>query len=300
MKLLSVDKCTKQQCDRCDFGYIISNYIKPIMQCLTMDIKEYYMRLLTTKCLNSAVLVAYFMLGKRGIDIANFCDTHKVRDRHSEGKCNNVDLLDKLQIQLLHPICKYRQLYYILITDTEFPHPDGVNRHFPGHVFIIEKIPAKNGQKPSYYFHQSYINQYDYAGHIKRNNGSLELTWDNVKRMVEQIRYVILNPTWDENSVKAWKDITFVNTKKMLGAQSQGKMFLCFKRSKVSDCIGRLESYTVKKLREIGKLKMDKMNEIYGDKTAYDENQKPLTNIKMKEELERLHADIKNSKTPRI
>jgi hypothetical protein len=37
---------------------------------------------------------------------------------------------------------------------------------FPGHVFILEKIPSKD--EPYFYFYQSYINNYDLKDHIKK------------------------------------------------------------------------------------------------------------------------------------
>jgi hypothetical protein len=289
---LSIEKCTKYKCERCDMGYILRQYVKPIMQCLTNDIKAYNMELKTTKCLNSSLTLAYFMLGKKGIAIADYCDTVLVKKRHQELKTdNNTLILDNLEKQITYPICKYRQLFYILITDTYFPHPDGKDRHFPGHVFILEKIPGPN--KPYFYFHQSYINKYDYSGHIKRNNNSLKLSLDRVKDMIKQIRYVILNPIWDENTVKYWKEITYVDTKDLLGAKSGGKMFLCFKKARLTECIGRLDSYVTKKLKDISKLKLFQLNDIYGDASAYDSEQVPLTVIEMKKSLEKLQKTIK-------
>ncbi len=296
---LSIEKCTKYKCERCDMGYILRNYVKPIMQCLTNDIKDYNMGLKTTKCLNSSLTLAFFMLGKKGIAIADYCDTVLVRKRHQDLKTdNNTMLMDMLEKQITHSVCKYRQLYYILITDSYFPHDDGKDRHFPGHVFILEKIPGKviNGvrSKPYFYFHQSYINKYDYSGHIKKNNNTLELSLDRVKDMMKQIRYVISNQTWDENTVKYWKEITYVDTKNLLGAKSGGKMFLCFKKAKLTECIDRLDSYVTKKLKEISKLKLAQLNEVYGDVSAYDSDQIPLTVHEMKKSLESLQKTIKN------
>lgn len=293
-RVLSVSKCTEASCPRCDFGYILRYYVKPIMQALTNDIPSYYMYLRTTKCLNAAVTMAYFMLGKRGINMADYCDTNLVAKRHEEGKDSNVVLMDRLRRNILHKACQYRQLYYILMTDASFPHDDGKDRHFPGHVFVIEKIPG--GLMPMYYFHQAYINAYDYNGHIKRNNGSLSLSWNDVKRMMEQMHYVLMNPTWDQNSVDYWKQITFVNTSKMLGAHSGGKMFLCFRKARVNDCVGRLEKYTKQKLAEIDKLPIGQMREIYGDAKAYDADQNPLTVKEMQSSLRRLSKHIDSSK----
>lgn len=293
-KVLSVSKCTEASCPRCDLGYIIRYYVKPIMQCLTNDIPSYYMGLKTTKCLNLSLKIAFLLLGNRGIKIADFCDTTLVAKRHEEGKDVNSVLMERLRRNILHKTCHYRQLYYILMTDASFPHDDGKDRHFPGHVFVIEKIPG--GLLPMYYFHQAYINAYDYNGHIKRNNGSLSLSWHDVKRMMEQIHYVLMNPTWDQNSVDYWKQITFVNTSKMLGAHSGGKMYLCFRKARVTDCVGRLEKYTKEKLAQIDKLPISKMNDIYGDAKAYDAEEKPLTVKEMQSSLRKLSKHIEKSK----
>ena len=94
---LSLGNCTKERCLRCDFGYILKDFVKPIMQCLTNDIKDYYMRLLVTKCLNQSVLMAYFMLGKKGIKLADACDTTKVQQRHEAGEDSNAILLESLK-----------------------------------------------------------------------------------------------------------------------------------------------------------------------------------------------------------
>ena len=177
------------------------------------------------------------------------------------------------------------------MTDSEFPHPDGVKRHFPGHVFIIEKIPNK--PLPKYYFHQSYINQYDYKGHIKRNGNSLSMTYKDIEEMIAEIHYVLMSPTWDENSVKYWKKITFVDTKKLLGAESGGKMFLCCRRSRVTDCVDNLDKYITKKLKSITTHKLSQLDEVYGDKSAYDADQKPLTVREMQNSLTSLQNKIK-------
>ena len=291
---LSLGNCTKERCLRCDFGYILKDFVKPIMQCLTNDIKDYYMRLLVTKCLNQSVLMAYFMLGKKGIKLADACDTTKVQQRHEAGEDSNAILLESLKKDLLYKRCKYRYLYYILMTDAEFPHDDGNARNFPGHVFIIEKIPNLNGD-PTFMFHQAYINAYDYKGHIKRNNNSLSMSYKQISDMVEQINYVLLSPKWDSESVKYWKKITFVNTSNMLGANSGGKMFLCYRKARITDCVNRLETYTTKKLQDISKLKVSELNNIYGDNSLYDQDQGPLTNAEMKKNLEKLLQMIKNN-----
>lgn len=42
---MSKHLCIHDQCKRCDIGYLIKDYMKPLMQALTVQIREYNMRL---------------------------------------------------------------------------------------------------------------------------------------------------------------------------------------------------------------------------------------------------------------
>ena len=140
------DSCTSKKCDRCDIGYILKNYVKPIIQCLTNDIKEYYMKLLTTKCLNSAVMISIFMLGKKkGLELANYCDNGDTKKRHIDNIDNNNNILLNYKKLILNNQSKHRILYYILLTDGYFTFNNKKPpAYFPGHVFILEQIPNKS------------------------------------------------------------------------------------------------------------------------------------------------------------
>ena len=48
------------------------------------------------------------------------------------------------------------------------------------------------------------------------------------------------------------------------------------------------------KMKEVKPVVSTKPNEIYGKQDIYDRNMKPLTNIEMYTELNKLHDDIKN------
>jgi hypothetical protein len=290
------DSCTtKENCRRCDVGYVIKNYVKPLMQTLTNDIKEYYMRLLTTKCLNSAVMLSVFMLGKkRGIKIANYCDTRVTKKRHMENLETNNSIISNFKADILDKKCKYRYLYYILLTDGKFPYNDSNNKEvfFPGHVFILEKIPDKN--EPYFYFYQSYINDYDLKDHIKKNNNSLKLSYKNTEKLLINLEYILSAETWDTNCVDAWKYFTFTDTSNLLNSHSKDNFFLCIRKAKVVDCLKHIEKYTVEKMKALDKVPLD--NKIYGDASLYDKNQKPLTVKQMSKQLNKLYQDVSKQK----
>ena len=297
---LKLEGCSKdkEKCSvsRCDIGYLIKNYVKAILQLLTNDVKDYNMRLLTTKCLNTAVMMAIFLLGnKRGLAVADFCDTTRVIPRHQSGKVNNEKLLTLLKTDILSNEPD-RYIYYILITDASLPKPIG-SGFMPGHVFVIEKIPPVDkivDEHPFYYFYQSYINQYDFEGHFKHNNNSLKLSWTRVNKIINEIAYVITNQTWDAKSAKYWKDFTYVDTKDTLvGSASKNRMFLCYKKEKVEKCVENLHAYVDIKLKTLSKIKDEEQNNIYGDNNLYNTDRgQPLTNKEMNESLKKLKHEI--------
>ncbi len=295
------DSCTNDNnCSRCDIGYILRKYVKPLMQTLTVDIRDYYMKLLTTKCLNTAVMLAVFMLGKdKGIAIANYCDTEKTRYRHQQTKeDNNMSILKWFKEDILRKnITKHRYLYYILLTDGKFPFEDQSKPYafFPGHVFIIEKFPSHDN-KPTYYLYQSYINEYDLEGHVKRNKNTLKVDYDRLVKIVEGLVHIFNVDKWDDKCIESWKLLTFVDSSNMKDSICKGNFFLCIKKARVVDCLKNIELYTAKKLNEITPMVNTNKNQIYGDKSLYDERQTPLTVFQMYTKLKKLYTDVINRK----
>jgi hypothetical protein len=294
MTKYTFDSCTSSaQCQKCDIGYILRRYVKPLMQTLTNDVRNYYMRLLTTKCLNTAVMLGYFMLGKRrALKIADYCDTEMTRARHQSGQDNNTTIMQNFSKDILSKRCSVRYFYYILLTDGKFPNPSQEKKYafFPGHVFILEKIPSK--PEPYYYFYQSYINQYDLNEHVTKNNNSLKLTHQQVQYLVNDLSYILNAQYWDALCTAHWKNFTFVDASYLQGHQSKGNFFMCFKKAKVTDCLNHIEAYTQNKLDQIQKNMPSKRNEVYGDASLYEKTQKPLTYGEMYANLKRLQKDI--------
>ncbi len=297
MNTIELSSCTKHKCTRCDIVYILMNYITPLMQCLSNDIKEYNMQLLTTKCLNTAVMLMFFLLGKKGLKHAQYCDSQSVIERHQQGKDNNNDVLSKMNTAVLKRPVKYRYLYYILMNDGYFNF-DGNNEgriYFPGHVFIIEKIPYNNNVY--YNLYQSYINEYDLKGFFK-NNKTLRYKIEEIKDLLDKLKYIINNDSWDDKCIQYWKDFTHVDTTYMKGAVQKDKLFICCSFDKVKSCIKNIKQYATLKLDEIEKHdKLGDTTNIYGDKHIYNNpNIKPLTYNEIANNLRNILNDIQRNR----
>jgi hypothetical protein len=272
--------------------HILKDYVKPIMQLLTNDITDYNMRLIVTKCLNTAVMLVYLLLGDKGIKMANYCNTHTTRKRHMDGIDNNISLINSLKEDLLRTT-KKRYIYYILLTDAHFPRVGTENTFFPGHVLVFEKVPAN--PKPYYYIYQSYINEYDLKGHYENNNNSIKKTYDEFAQLLEKLKYVLSADLWDDHCIEYWKDLTFVDTVSLKNSSIKNRFFLCYQRSAISTCIEKVQKYVIDKFRPLKYINFE-TNEVYGDVSKYDPRYKPLTKFEMKTKLATLIPELSKHK----
>lgn len=286
---LSLQDCTIKSCPRCDIGYIIAHFVKPLMQCLTNDIKDFNMQLLTTKCLNTAVMIMFFMLGSKGLSHANHCDSRAVFDR----KEDKASVLASMRKKILRKSSRHRHLYYILMNDADFPYPTDAKKEdafFPGHVFVLEKIPGH--PTPSYYLYQSYINKYDLNGYISNTRDkSLHMTYEQVEELLtHKLAYILTGTTtWDKKCVQYWKEFTHVDTSDIFGSITEGKLFICCQSSPVKNCVSNIETYVNNKLAKLQSLSS---NATYGNTTRYHASQTPLTNAQMYEQLSQIQKLI--------
>ena len=161
---------------------VLEDHSGPIMQLLSHYLPHYNMSLLTTKCLNTAVMTMYLALGEDAIATTRQCDVHTVRDRESNSGTwkpkNDKEEAVALREMLLGGAGGRgggRQLHYVMLTDGHMPlaseggpvrvedgeKPEGDTVYFPGHVFVIERSP-----RGSWLLYQSYINQYTVSEYV--------------------------------------------------------------------------------------------------------------------------------------
>lgn len=283
---------TRIQCTTiCNIGFIIKHHVKCIMQLLTNDLPQFNIRLQTTKCLNTAVMLMQFLLGNKGLKIVDACDTRDVIDRHKSGIEHNDTIIQELRKQIFSKREKSRTLYYILLSDGYFPGKDvnnnDIQKYFPGHVFILEKIYNVSTKQHIFYFYQSYINKYSLTEHIEMNKG-LKISHKRAEELINDLSSVLKSKTWNNDNVKKWYDMTFVDSSDFLETQSHQQFYLCFRKAKTTDCLDRLQKYLNKKHEIISKTPQSKSNIIYGNEQLYDNNIKPLSNKQMLIEIESL------------
>ncbi len=107
----------------CNVTELILKYLVPIFQYLSIEMSDYNMKLKTTKCLNTAVMLVYILGSQEDIKTkVNYCDTENINKRFSKIKTkkNNKEekkkILDKLNLDIKQKNIRNRYFYYILMT----------------------------------------------------------------------------------------------------------------------------------------------------------------------------------------
>ena len=248
----------------CNVTELILKYLVPIFQYLSIELTDYNMKLKTTKCLNTAVMLVHILGSEKDVKTkVNYCDTENINKRYSKIKDKikklekKKDILDKLDKDLDKPNIKARYFYYILMTHTKMEKGKKNDGWFPGHVYIIEK--SLNCQKElKYKIFQSYINQYDLNGHFKNNNNTMELQDNNIKSVINGMRNILLKKTWNKTAVKFWNKLCYVNTENLIGYKTEN-INICYQKIKIDNCYTNLLNFTKNALTNI-KTNIDNKN----------------------------------------
>jgi hypothetical protein len=273
---------------------IISPHVTALMQVLTNDFPQYNMRLIVTKCLNTGIMLMFFLLGKKGLRMVDQCDSNRVTERHQSGVDDNVAILKQLKQQMISTREKRSKLYYILLSDGHFPkitqepNPnEKVNtqstKYFPGHVVIIEKHFDFQHKEHYFRFHQSYINKYT----LKQYNAIAKKTIsiENINNILNSLEHVMTSSTWTKSNIKIWSKLTNVDTSELSNTLSKNRFFLCFRKAEMQRCVASLRKYIKTKLVEV---KQHAPAATYGDASLYLDPMIALTNSQIQEELHAL------------
>lgn len=271
----------RNSANRMNIAHVIGPHLKALIQLLSYDFPEYNMKLQTTKCLNTGILVCLSLLGMKGLELVNYCDSNMTTTRHKQGQDNNIDVLQDLNKHLFSTRERKSQLFYILLTDGYFPKPGDKNIYFPGHVIIIEKHFDEKVNKHIYVLHQSYINEYDL--HTFAKTSKTYFTKEELEKHIQGIRLALTSPTWSPSVAQAWKNLTNVDTSTFLSSNSYQQFFICFRKYPMVSYLKPLKRYVTKKLVSLKYNKAANVNNI---------SMSALTNNEMIVHLQKLHGKL--------
>ena len=308
--------CTPSgQCADCNLAMIMKEHIKAIIQLMTLELREYNMQLLTTKCLNTAVTIMYMYFGTSALEITRFCDVTHVNEYYSkyvkDGRAASTDEIKlnswaHLKKTLLDPSSKGRSLHYIMMTDGDMMGAADT-KYFPGHVFVIEKIPKGDG-KFSFNIYQSYINQYDLNGSFyiktdKDRKPTVARSLNGMQKLCDGFDHFIKEQAWTRECIAFWKELTGVDVSEYSG-YTKSNILLCARQAPVLHCAEFLKTFLIQKLdlihRELttNPLLLDSVYNLTPSGEPYDfGNEKALTFGQMQQEimvaLDKIHVNTR-------
>lgn len=293
----------------CDIGYLIEDHIPAIMQLMTHKLPDYNMQLVTSKCLNTAVMMMYLMLGEEALQMTSYCEVPNVQARqnvtkHRKDCKHRLEVMKNLKKQLFANVD--RALFYVMITDgqmllpsaTTAPNssknanvnakgngnangnanakaktkPEGIM--FPGHVFVIERVPRiEVPRNCTFNIYQSYIYHYDLAEHIDANE-SLSVGFKGMDEIMEGLCCIMEKDVWDDECAKAWMKLThtpYSHASKWKGCvKAPSTMLPCFAERQTDKCITNLNSLIKEGLEHLRDSKIHPdQSVIYGSKNMF-------------------------------
>lgn len=247
----------------CDLTTIVKDHMKTLMRVFEQDLADYNMKEVTTKCLNTAVLVLYMFLGARALHHTFYCDVENVAARANEFQNRQQAAVFWNQMQRHIHHCRNsclrkpknaakdavkggakrtpkslpdtsRCLYYIMITHAETPD----HGMFPGHVFILDKSYQEG--MVNYDMYQSYIQEYDLAQYIGMNSGSTRKSHAYVQTLLDGLHAFFTKKVWDKECSAWWQLLTHVNGEAFEGYPIQNTIFFCYQEIPIHHCTTKL------------------------------------------------------------
>ena len=275
--------------DTCKYIYIISKYIVSILQVMNVTFSTSYTNnLISTKCLNTAVMLIVLLLGERKIKAIQQCDVPNTIKRHITFEDNNILIANKLIKSLCKSSVK-NYLYYIMLTDGRLSNSVNQNqtKYFPGHVFIVEK------RQHNYYIYQSYISKYDLNDFIVKNK-CRKYNITEVKEMCSFFkRFLGQHYVWDDVAVEKWLKLTDVDTSDFK-SYNTNNIYICFKKFRVKTVKNMINKFIEKSLRDI-QYQINNKNILHYMSTSFLNNSlssKPFDIVSLKKNFQKMNKEL--------
>jgi hypothetical protein len=244
----------------CPLASVVRDHLAFLMRLFDADLSEYNMRQVTTKCLNTAVLTFYMLLGKRALDHTRYCDVENIlarrrRDAPAPFWDGMVASIRRMRRQVLRRAQERSgpKLFYCMITSAEVP-GHGV---FPGHVFVLRKSADPQARFDLY---QSYIHEFDLNQFMQRNaDGGTALSRAKVTAILDGLLDVFQNrPVWDAAAAAWWKTLSTVDATRFEGYPIRDTLYFCSRVVTVQQCTDTLERLLVEKRAAAGTAPADR------------------------------------------
>jgi hypothetical protein len=291
----------------CDTGYIIRDHLPAIMQAISVDLakreNKHDIPLQLTRCYCTAVMMTHLLVDQveAALSYCNHTSTkaRSTNDRnYSRSTAQNMsqDVLD-INSPIKH------SMYYVLLTSYTSPADSTQQKdryYFPGHVFVIEKVPAdtNNPSLAPFRLYQSYIGAYDLKKYMDMSRSDLHVTHEQMKKNLDGLEMMMgVEKKWDAEVSTFWNNLTLTNQfDEVQNMTIDGNIHLCYHKIDIDNCNGTMQSFLTRHITELKNLKKaSKGKEVYGTHTSKNNEYEPLTVDDMLVELE--NTQLKKTKS---
>lgn len=301
----------------CGIACLIKRHLTAVMQLLTNTVKQYGMAMRTTKCLNTAVMMMYLMLGETlALPATKACDCDVVRERKGTDPIAS-EIAEELVLSVLRDSDvkgASPELHYVMLTDGKMPRDTNASNasnaskstssaYFPGHVFVIER----SGDGRAFRLYQSYIGRYDLATHMSERQDA-RISRERLGMVLSKLSTAMSKRTWTPECSEAWSEMTHVpleHSRQFEGFVREGVILMCHRRVKLhatSDALHRLAASALAAL-PLGPQPESVEAAPWGDTSLYTATgeegvPRPLTVAEMRVELLAITSELQANKKP--
>jgi hypothetical protein len=279
-------------CDRCSISRVVRGHSQALIQLATHRLPEYGMQNDSSKCLNSAVAIAYSLLGDEALKFTRHCDVSNVKARYRDENPSK-QIARALAYDLLHDEeeAPGRYIYYIMITDgfmSRGASSPGASVYEPGHVFILERSTNPCDNSPYFHVFQSFIKRYnmdDYLSMTREHTMSKSF----LRFLANGLVHLFSVPTWDKRCSEFWKAFTMAPGEMYEGCRIQDAMMLCYHKIPLQNCTGAMKETLTKALSEA---RAGSPDEPFGTLRKEDAVESLMSNRDIAVHFEQMLADI--------
>lgn len=269
----------------CDIGYIIKNHLQAVLQVLAVELDTISVPLQTTRCYYTAMLMVYLFIGN--INSVGQCQKQKSKSSPDVP----LDVAKAMRTKLLRENQPNHTIFYILIShyETEKDSKDPYY-YFPGHVFVLEKVPNST----RFNMYQSYIQEYEMGQYID-NNKSLSVGRTKLSKWLDGMVDMFTHP-WDETTSAFWADMTHTNAQELSrslnGFDINKHVKVCCHRSVVKSCDASLKKLVLKHIKIIQGFDEEKLHSTYGTHPSELNEYVPKTAATILDELKVIKSKL--------
>jgi len=231
------------------------------------------------------MLMVYLFLGN--IDSVGKCQKQK-----SETSPDiPFEVAKSMKKKLLGERSPNHAIFYILIShyETEKDSKDPYY-YFPGHVFVLEKVPNST----RFNMYQSYIQEYEMGQYID-NNKSLSVGRTTLTQWLDGIIDMFQHP-WNEKTSEFWSKMTHTNAQELSGSLNgfdiNRHVKVCCHRSKVKNCDASLKKLVLKHIKIIEGLDYEKLHSTYGNHPSELNEYTPKTAASILGDLKEIQSKL--------